>query len=117
VLIPASGALSMSGSWPRRRRLSAVFAAEGLDPDARLDPDEVVDRGEPGGVVEVHLQRHVARRGDHRGQEAHRPLHGEHPGLVADQEGAHALDRGELRHLVCEVGVGVHRGGTEHDLR
>jgi hypothetical protein len=38
-----------------------------------------------------------------------RPLDGEHPGLVPDQDGVHALGRGELRHLVREVGVGVHR--------
>jgi len=31
VLMPASGAMSMSGSCPRRRRLSAVFAADGMD--------------------------------------------------------------------------------------
>ena len=41
VLMASSGPVSMSGSWPRLRRLSAVFAADGIDGPFAIDSTAV----------------------------------------------------------------------------
>ena len=87
------------------------------DADPVLDAYQVIDRSEPGRVVEVELERNVAGMLLHQRDPRVSPLDAEHSGLVAEDD---RLDRrllGELGDDARVVLVRMHRRFAEGDLR